>query len=115
MHWLRKKTVAELTQALRPAFEEAKRLSELYTMSPAITEIQKQLQTLSSVKLEITPAIKRMQEISKQFSSFKIETPPELLKLQESLSQLNEPRGIQDLKEDSNDTELKSDGSENDG
>lgn len=109
------KTIAELTQTLRPAIEEAKRLSELYTMSPAIAEMQKQLHALSSVKLDISPAIKSMQEISKRFSSFKIETPPELLKLQESLSQLNETRGIQDLKEDSNDAELKSDGSENNG
>ena len=92
-----------LSQTLRPAIEEAKRLSELYTINPAIAEIQKQLQTLSTVKLDISPAIKRMQEISKQFSSFKINIPPELLKLQDSLSQLNESRDIQDLEEDGND------------
>lgn len=96
-------TIAELSKALRPAIEEAKRISELYTMSPAIAEMQKQLHALSSVKLEISPAIKSMQEISKRLSSFKIETPPELIKLQESLSQLNETRETQNLIEKNND------------
>ena len=100
-------TIAELSKTLRPAIEEAKRISELYTTSPAISELQKQLQALSSVKLEITPAIKRMQEISKQFSSFKVDIPPELFKLQESLSQLNETRETQNLIEKNNDNNPK--------
>ena len=100
-------TIAELSKALRPAIEEAKHISELYTMSPAIAEMQKQLHALSSVKLEISPAIKSMQEVSKRLSSFKIEPPPELIKLQESLSQLNETRETQNLIEKNNDNNPK--------